>query len=86
MVHMLNGLAAVMFKVTDAVMKVAPLAVFAAMASVVTIQGLGVLIDYGKFIAVVLSWPRRLWALLIGAGWLVLGHSVVGCCASCAPR
>jgi Na+/H+-dicarboxylate symporter len=77
MVQMLNGLAQVMFKVTDAVMQVAPLAVFAAMASVVTIQGLGVLVDYGKFIAVFYLGLAVLWALLIGAGWLVLGNSVV---------
>jgi Na+/H+-dicarboxylate symporter len=77
MVHLLDGLARVMFKVTDAVMRTAPLAVFAAMAAVVTVQGLGILLDYGKFIAVFYLGLAALWALLIVAGWLVLGGSVV---------
>ena len=74
MVHLLEGLARVMFKVTDAVMRLAPIAVFAAIAAVVTVQGLGVLVDYGKFIASFYAGLAVLWALLIGAGWLVLGR------------
>ncbi|ACL57056.1 dicarboxylate/amino acid:cation symporter [Methylobacterium nodulans] len=77
MVRLLDGLARVMFAVTDAVMRLAPLAVFAAIAAVVTVQGLGVLLDYGKFIAVFYLGLAALWVLLIGAGWLVLGGSVV---------
>ena len=75
MVHLLEGLARVMFKVTDAVMRLAPVAVFAAIAAVVTVQGLGVLVDYGKFIASFYAGLAVLWALLIGAGWLVLGRA-----------
>ncbi|MEH3118221.1 MAG: dicarboxylate/amino acid:cation symporter [Methylorubrum populi] len=77
MVDLLEGLARVMFKVTDAVMKLAPLAVFAAMAAVVTIQGLGVLVDYGKFIASFYAGLAVLWLLLIGVGWMILGRHVV---------
>ncbi|ACA20692.1 sodium:dicarboxylate symporter [Methylobacterium sp. 4-46] len=77
MVHLLEGLARVMFKVTDAVMRLAPLAVFAAMAAVVTVQGLGVLLDYGKFIVSFYVGLAVLWALLIGAGWLVLGRATL---------
>ena len=50
LITLADAVASAMFKVTDYVMKVAPLAVFAAMAAVVTIQGPGVLLDYGKFI------------------------------------
>jgi Na+/H+-dicarboxylate symporter len=39
----------VMLKVTGYVMALAPIAVFAAMASIVTTQGLGILWTYGKF-------------------------------------
>jgi Na+/H+-dicarboxylate symporter len=39
----------VMLKVTAYVMALAPIAVFAAMASIVTTQGLGILWTYGKF-------------------------------------
>ncbi len=77
MVQILDGLARVMFKVTDAVMRVAPVAVFAAIAAVVTVQGPGVLVDYGKFIASFYAGLAVLWALLIGAGWLVLGRGTL---------
>ncbi len=76
MVHMLNGLAAVMFKVTDAVMKVAPLAVFAAMArsSPSRASRADRLRQVHRVFYLGLA---VLWALLIGVGWLVLGNSVV---------
>lgn len=77
MIHMIEGLARVMFAVTDAVMKLAPLAVFAAIAAVITVQGLGVLIDYGKFIGAFYLGLAVLWVILIGAGWLALGNRVV---------
>ncbi|MCJ2036352.1 dicarboxylate/amino acid:cation symporter [Methylobacterium sp. J-068] len=77
MVHMIDGLARVMFAVTDAVMRLAPLAVFAAIAAVITVQGLGVLIDYGKFIGAFYLGLAMLWVILIGAGWLALGNRVV---------
>lgn len=77
MVALLEGLARVMFKVTDAVMRLAPVAVFAAIAAVVTVQGLGVLVDYGKFIASFYAGLAVLWLVLIGAGWAVLGRGVV---------
>jgi Na+/H+-dicarboxylate symporter len=66
-----------MFAVTDAVMRLAPLAVFAAIAAVITVQGLGVLIDYGKFIGAFYLGLAVLWVILIGAGWLALGNRVV---------
>ncbi|WP_449410323.1 dicarboxylate/amino acid:cation symporter [Methylobacterium komagatae] len=77
MILLLEGLARVMFKVTDAVMKLAPLAVFAAMAAVVTVQGLGVLADYGRFIASFYAGLSALWLLLIAAGFMILGRPVV---------
>ena len=77
MVHMIDGLARVMFAVTDAVMRLAPVAVFAAIAAVITVQGLGVLLDYGKFIGAFYLGLAVLWVILIGAGWLALGNRVV---------
>lgn len=70
-----EAVAAAMFIVTGYVMRLAPLAVFAAMA-VVTVQGLGVLIDYGRFIGGFYLGLMLLWACLIGAGRLFLGPSV----------
>ena len=75
-VTLADAVASAMFKVTDYVMKVAPFAVFAAMAAVVTIQGPGVLLTYGKFIGAFYVGLAALWAVLLLAGRLVLGPSV----------
>lgn len=71
-----DAVASAMFKVTDYVMRVAPFAVFAAMAAVVTIQGPGVLLTYGKFILAFYIALASLWMVLIIAGRVVLGPSV----------
>ncbi len=65
----------IMLKVTDYVMRFAPLGVFAAMASCITVQGLGVLTTYGKFIGCFYIGLIVLWAVLIGAGYLFLRNS-----------
>ena len=54
----------VMLKITGYVMKLAPLAVFAAMAATVTTNGLGILLTFGGLHGRLL--PRR-WSLLWGA-------------------
>jgi Na+/H+-dicarboxylate symporter len=63
----------VMLKVTGAVMKMAPLAVFAAMASIITTQGLGILLTYAKFMGGFYLSLFILWGLLILAGFVFLG-------------
>jgi Na+/H+-dicarboxylate symporter len=75
-VHLLDQVAHIMLKVTGYVMKLAPLAVFAAMANVVTTQGLGVLVTYGTFMGEFYLGLLTLWALLIAAGFMVLGPRV----------
>jgi Na+/H+-dicarboxylate symporter len=62
----------VVLKITDFVMRFAPFAVFAAIAAVVTVQGLGVLVTYGKFIGGFYLGLVVLWAVLVAAGFLVL--------------
>jgi Na+/H+-dicarboxylate symporter len=66
----------VMLKFTDYVMRFAPLGVFAAMASVITTQGLGVLVTYGKFVSAFYFGLLVLWLIIIGAGSVVLGGSI----------
>jgi Na+/H+-dicarboxylate symporter len=66
----------VMLRLTDYVMRVSPIAVFSALASVVTVQGLGVLVTYGKFIGSFYMGLVILWAALIAAGWLFLQSRV----------
>lgn len=74
-VAFIKELVHIMLKVTDYVMRFAPVGVFAAMASCITIQGLGVLTTYGKFIGSFYIGLAVLWLVLIGAGYLFLRNS-----------
>jgi Na+/H+-dicarboxylate symporter len=65
-----------MLRFTDYVMRFAPVGVFAAMAAVITTQGLGVLVTYGKFVSAFYFALFVLWAIIIGAGSVVLGGSI----------
>jgi Na+/H+-dicarboxylate symporter len=66
----------VMLKVTGYVMALAPVAVFAAMASIITTQGLGVLWVYGKFMGEFYLGLALLWCLLAAAGFMFLGPRI----------
>lgn len=66
----------IMLKVTAYVMALAPIAVFAAMASIVTTQGLGILWIYGKFMGQFYLGIGILWCLLALAGFFFLGPRV----------
>lgn len=66
----------VMLKVTEFVMWVAPAGVFGAVAAAITVQGIGVLATYAKFIGSFYLAVAVLWAVLIGAGFLFLGPRV----------
>jgi Na+/H+-dicarboxylate symporter len=66
----------VMLKVTGFVMALAPVAVFAAMAAIVTTQGLGILWVYGKFMGQFYLGILILWVLLAFAGFIFLGPRV----------
>ncbi|MFZ1425552.1 MAG: dicarboxylate/amino acid:cation symporter [Geminicoccaceae bacterium] len=76
LLKVIDAVASAMFNVTDYVMRTAPLGVFAAMAAVVTVQGIGVLADYGRFIGAFYLGLVVLWTVLIGAGWAILGGEV----------
>jgi Na+/H+-dicarboxylate symporter len=67
-------LANMMLVVTGYVMKAAPVAVFAALAAIVTTQGLGVVATYGVFMLEFYLTLAILWGLLILAGSVVLGR------------
>ncbi|AUW57756.1 dicarboxylate/amino acid:cation symporter [Sphingobium sp. SCG-1] len=71
-----ESLVELMLQVTSYVMKVAPFAVFGAIASVVTVQGLGVLITFGQLIGEFYLALLTLWIILGFAGFLVLGRRV----------
>ncbi len=73
-VDALDELANVMFKVTDYVMYVAPFAVFAAIASTVTVHGLEMVMTFGKMVAQFFLGIALLWLLISLAGYLALGQ------------
>jgi Na+/H+-dicarboxylate symporter len=77
LVAVADEVAHVMLKITNYVMLVAPLAVFAAVAATITTQGLGILVTYGKFIAEFYLCLFMLWLLLVLAGSLFLGPRVI---------
>ncbi|NML97178.1 dicarboxylate/amino acid:cation symporter [Paraburkholderia sp. RP-4-7] len=72
----IEELGKMMLRVTDFVMRVAPLGVFGAVAAAITVQGIGVLVTYGKFIGEFYLALLVLWGALIGAGYLFLGARV----------
>lgn len=72
----IEGVVPVMLKVTDYVMRFAPLGVFGAVANAITTKGLGVLLVYGRFAGSFYLTLFVLWAVLIGAGYLVIGRQV----------
>ena len=75
-IEWVEQLSHIILKITGYVMALAPIAVFAAMASVVTTSGLGILVTYGKFVAEFYFSLALLWGLLAFAGFLFLGPRV----------
>ncbi len=72
----IDALVEVMLVVTNYVMRVSPLAVFAAMTKAIAANGLGVLLTFGKFIGSFYLGLAVLWVLLITAGFLVIGPRI----------
>src|SRR5436305_13190459 len=63
-----------MLQVTDYVMRFAPLAVFTALASAIAERGPRILATFGKFVGSFYVGLVLLWALLIGAAFVIVGH------------
>ena len=72
----IEELGRVMFLITNTVMRFAPLGVFAAMAAAIGMQGLGLLVSYGKLIAEFYLGLALLWSLMLGVGFLFIGKPV----------
>ncbi|MDB5479841.1 MAG: Proton/sodium-glutamate symport protein [Caulobacteraceae bacterium] len=68
--------AQIMLKVTGYVMLFAPLAIFAALASTVATQGVGVLVGYARFVGGFYLSLALLWSLLIAVCYLAVGRRV----------
>jgi Na+/H+-dicarboxylate symporter len=77
-VELVEQLAAIMFKVTDYVMKTAPLAIFAALASSISVHGIGIVGTYARFVAGFYLSLGILWAVLIAALTFIVGRRGLG--------
>src|SRR5262249_49509449 len=76
LVEGIEQLSHVILSITGYVMALAPIAVFASMAAIVTTQGLGILVTYGKFVIEFYFGLAVLWCLLIAGGLVFFGsHS-----------
>ncbi|MEO8456029.1 MAG: dicarboxylate/amino acid:cation symporter [Sphingomicrobium sp.] len=68
-----ESLVRVMLQVTDYVMRFAPLAVFTAVASAIAERGPSIIATFGKFVGSFYLGLIVLWALLIGACFVIVG-------------
>jgi Na+/H+-dicarboxylate symporter len=72
-VELVEQLARIMFKVTDYVMRTAPLAIFAALASSICVHGIGIVGSYARYVGGFYLSLGILWALLFAAAALIVG-------------
>ena len=77
MVVLIDELSHVMLKITGYVMKLAPVAVFAAMAATVAVNGLDILVKFAEFMGDFYVGLLILWSLLVLAGFVVLGPRIL---------
>jgi Na+/H+-dicarboxylate symporter len=76
LVQAIDALVPAMLKLTDYVMRLAPIGVFGAIASAITLHGLDVLTTYGKLIGCFYLGLVCLWIVLIGVGYAFLGRPI----------
>lgn len=69
--------AAIMLKLTEIVMRFAPAAIFASLASTVAAQGLPILLTYAKFVGGFYLSIGILWGLLFLAALTVIGRAAI---------
>lgn len=69
----MEALVHIMLQVTDYVMRVAPLAVFAAVCAALAERGPTIILTFGKFVGSFYLGLFTLWALLIAVAFLIVG-------------
>lgn len=74
--RVIDELSQVILKITGMIMNLAPIAVFAAVAAIVTTEGLSVLLTFARFMGSFYLGLFLLWGLLVLAGLAVLGRPV----------
>jgi Na+/H+-dicarboxylate symporter len=73
LLELADGVAHMMLNITSYVMKLAPIAVCASVASVITKSGPGILINFAKFLGGFYLTLGVLWAILLAVGFVVIG-------------
>jgi Na+/H+-dicarboxylate symporter len=73
-VKLLDTITQLMLQITDYVMRLAPLAVFAAVTTAVAKEGLGILITFGYFMGGFYAALVVLWIFLFGVAFVAVGH------------
>ena len=77
LINAIDELSHAMLKITGYVMKLAPLAVLAAMAATVAVNGLGILMKFAVFMGSFYLSLFLLWGILTLAGFIFLGPRVL---------
>ncbi len=77
LVRAAEAVSEMMLQMTGYVMRVAPFAVFGALASVVATNGLGILVTYGKLVTEFYFGLLILWSILLGLGAIFLGRRII---------
>ncbi len=77
LVELADNVAHMMLVITGYVMKIAPIAVCASVASVITKSGPGILLNFAKFLGGFYLTLLILWVMLIVAGFVVIGPRMV---------
>jgi Na+/H+-dicarboxylate symporter len=77
LVNAIDELSHAMLKITGYVMKLAPLAVMAAMAATVAVNGLEILLKFAVFMGDFYLGLFVLWGILVLAGFLFLGPRII---------
>ena len=72
----IEGVSHIILAVTGYIMKLAPLAVFCAMSATIATNGLGILLNYAKFMGEFYFGLVCLWLILIAVGFAILGPKV----------
>jgi len=77
LIEVADNISHVMLVITGYVMKLAPIAVCASIASVITKSGPGILLNFAKFLGGFYLTLIVLWVILLTVGWLVLGPRMI---------
>ena len=72
-----EALAEMMLQITTYVMRIAPFAVFGALANVVAVNGLGILRTYAELVSEFYFALVILWAILLSVGAIFLGRRII---------